>query len=131
MQPSNTDNWERIEISYEDIMKLIEASKTEKYGFEPDLLTHVLSEFCAFFDALEQEELHLFKRLFTSFEVSSYFASENLIDITVTLFEYIAVVDDLFLPRTTAEHFVQKTISEYFYNKHNIRCNVTIKFVVN
>lgn len=119
------------EIAFSEIKRLIDSANTEQYGFESALLEFILCRFIQFGEDHNCDTLGIFRKLFTKFTVHEYFESDLRIDIALNLFEYVHVVEDIFLPHFTSENFVKIAVADYFKQKCDKGIALVLRFVVN
>lgn len=112
------------------IKGIVDSADTKKYGFESQLLEFILCKFIQFSEDNGCDVMPLFRKLFTNFSIYEYITYEDKVDISLNLFEYVNVVNDLFLPHFTAENFVKTAVKEYIQQKDNKIASVTLRFAI-
>lgn len=118
------------EVPFSEIKRIIDSANTKKYGFESGLLEFILCRFIQFGEDHSCDTLGVFRKLFTKFTVHEYFESDSKIDVALNLFEYVHVLQDIFLPHFTCENFVKIAVADYFKQKCNKEITLVLRFFV-
>lgn len=124
------DDANAVDSNFLTIKGIIDSANTTKYGFESQLLEFVLCKFIQFGEDNGYDVLSLFRKLFANFSIYEYVSYEDKVDISLNLFEYINVVNDLFLPHFTTENFVKIAVKEYIQQKDGKDSSITLRFAI-
>lgn len=109
----------------------LKSLQSQYHPLSTELLKSVLDQFVYHANKFMIDTIWAFKQLFAEFSIVSYHESQNKVHIKLSLFSYIPLIDDPFLPECTAFHFVQKIITEYYKIHKGKTCDLHIIFQIN
>lgn len=114
-----------------DINEIFLKSLNSQYHpLSTELLKSILDQFVDHANKFMIDTIWVFKQLFSEFTLISYHESQNKVHLKLSLFSYVPLIDDPFLPSSTAFYFVQKIIMEYYKIHKNKTCDLHIIFQI-